>query len=223
MNPPAIAATAAPTAEGDFTFPRVAPGSYELKVTADGFKAQVRRNIEILVNQTARIDVELAVGSVTTSVEVDTTAPMVQSRKLLSVGNVVDGHQVEAMPLNGRTSIYGLMAMMPGVQQAGSNPAIAGAAYRGGTGQTIDGVSNDDAIGERLLGQVPSLEGISEFKVIANAAPAEFGKNAQIIMASKSGGNDIHGSLFEFNRNAVMAAKAHNAQTIAKPAFNRNE
>ena len=217
-----IAATATPTAEGDFTFPRLAPGTYQLKVSADGFKAQVRRNIAILVNQTARLDVELAVGTVTSSIEVDAQAPVVQS-ETSSLGNVVDSHQVEAMPLNGRTSIYGLMAMMPGVQQAGSNPAIAGAAYRGGTGQTVDGVSNDDAIGERLLGQVPSLDGIAEFKVIANAAPAEFGKNAQIIMASKSGGNDLHGSLFEFNRNAVMAAKAHNAQTIAKPAFNRNE
>jgi hypothetical protein len=217
-----IATTTSPTAEGDFTFPRLPPGSYQLKVSADGFKAQMRRNITILVNQTARLDVELAIGSVTASVEVDAQAPVVQS-ETSSVGNVVDSHQVEAMPLNGRTSIYGLMAMMPGVQQAGSNPAIAGAAYRGGTGQTVDGVSNDDAIGERLLGQVPSLDGISEFKVIANAAPAEFGKNAQIIMASKSGGNSLHGSLFEFNRNAVFAAKAHNAQTIAKPAFNRNE
>ena len=217
-----VAVTAAPTAEGDFTFPRLTPGSYQLKVSAQGFTSQVRRNIGILVNQTARIDVELAVGSVSASVDVSGAAPIVQS-ETSSVGNVVDGHQVEAMPLNGRTSIYGLMAMAPGVQQAGSNPAIAGAAYRGGTGQTIDGVSNDDAIGERLLGQVPSLDDIAEFKVIANAAPAEFGKNAQIIMVSKTGGNSLHGSLFEFNRNAVFAAKAHNAQTIAKPAFNRNE
>ena len=217
-----IAVATSPTAEGDFTFPRLTPGSYQLKVSAQGFTAQVRRNISILVNQTARIDVELAVGTVSASIDVSGAAPIVQS-ETSSVGNVVDGHQVEAMPLNGRTSIYGLMAMAPGVQQAGSNPAIAGAAYRGGTGQTIDGVSNDDAIGERLLGQVPSLDDIAEFKVIANAAPAEFGKNAQIIMVSKTGGNSLHGSLFEFNRNAVFAAKAHNAQTLAKPAFNRNE
>ena len=113
-----IAASASPTAEGDFTFPRLAPGSYQLKISAEGFKVQVRRNIVILVNQTARIDVELAVGSVSSSVEVADTAPVVQS-ETSSIGNVVDSHQVEAMPLNGRTSIYGLMAMMPGVQQAG--------------------------------------------------------------------------------------------------------
>ena len=120
-----VAVTAAPTAEGDFTFPRLTPGSYQLKVSAEGFTAQVRRNIGILVNQTARIDVELAVGTVSASIDVSGAAPIVQS-ETSSVGNVVDGHQVEAMPLNGRTSIYGLMAMAPGVQQAGSNPAIAG-------------------------------------------------------------------------------------------------
>jgi hypothetical protein len=154
--------------------------------------------------------------------EVNDVAPVVQS-ETSSVGNVVDSKQVESMPLNGRTSIFGLMAMAPGVQQAGSNPAIAGAAYRGGTGQTVDGVSNDDAIGERLLGQIPSLDSVGEFKVIANAAPAEFGKSAQIIVASKSGANSLHGSLFEFNRNAFMAAKTHEAQKLAKPPFNRNE
>ncbi len=57
-----IAVAASPTAEGDFTFPRLAPGSYQLKVSAEGFTAQVRRNIAILVNQTARIDVELTVA-----------------------------------------------------------------------------------------------------------------------------------------------------------------
>src|ERR1017187_731074 len=65
-----IAATATPSVEGDFAFPRLAPGSYQLKVSADGFKAQVRRNIAILVNQTARIDVELAVGTVSSSIDV---------------------------------------------------------------------------------------------------------------------------------------------------------
>src|ERR1035441_4588036 len=90
-----IAATTSPTAEGDFTFPRLAPGSYQLKVSAEGFKGQVRRNITILVNQTARIDVELAVGSVSASIDVTAEAPVVQS-ETSSVGNVVDSRQVEA-------------------------------------------------------------------------------------------------------------------------------
>lgn len=217
-----ITSTTTTSPEGEFIIQRLPPGTYQIAVSSDGFKSAIRRNINIFVNQTARVDFQLEMGSVATSVDVTTSAPVVQS-ETSSVGNVVDENQVRAMPLNGRTGINGLMAMAPGVQQAGSNPAIAGAAYRGGTGQTVDGVSNDDAIGERLLGQMPSLDSVGEFKVIASAAPAEFGKSAQVIIASKSGTNDLHGSLFEFNRNAVLAAKAKNAQTIAKPPFNRNE
>lgn len=217
-----IAATSPVTSEGDYTFSRVTPGTYRLTVTAEGFKTFVRRDIPILVNQTARIDVELEVGAVANSVEVDARAPMIQTDST-SVGSVVDGEQIEAMPLNGRTDIYGLLALAPGVQGAGSNPAIAGSAYRGGAGATIDGVSNDDAIGERLLGQMPSLDSVAEFKVISNGAPAEFGKSAQIVVVSKGGSNAVHGGLFAFNRNAVGAARTHSVRNLAKPAYNRNE
>src|SRR5215471_5519309 len=217
-----ITANVSVSSEGDYEFQRVMPGNYRLTVTAEGFKTFVRRDIPILVNQTARIDAQLEVGSVATSMEVDAKAPMIQTDST-SVGSVVDGEQIETMPLNGRTDLYGLLALAPGVQQAGSNPAIAGAAYRGGTGQTVDGVSNDDAIGERLLGQIPSLDSVAEFKVIANAAPAEFGKSAQIVVASKGGSNALHGGLFAFNRNAVGAARTHSVRNLAKPAYNRNE
>ncbi|MCU1234738.1 MAG: hypothetical protein JWP63_2705 [Candidatus Solibacter sp.] len=217
-----ITATAAVSSEGDYIFQRVTPGNYRLTATSAGFKTFVRRDIPILVNQTARVDVQLEVGAIANSIEVDAQAPMIQTDNT-SVGSVVDGEQIEAMPLNGRTDIYGLLALAPGVQGAGSNPAIAGSAFRGGTGATIDGVSNDDAIGERLLGQMPSLDSVAEFKVISNGAPAEFGKSAQIVIASKGGSNTVHGGLFAFNRNAVGAARTHSVRNLAKPAYNRNE
>ncbi len=217
-----ISAEQTPGADGGFIFQRLMPGNYRVTATAAGFKAVTKRGIVLQVNQTARVDFQLEVGAVSTSVEVDASAPMIQS-DTTSVGSVVDGNQIEDMPLNGRTDIYGLLALAPGVQGSGSNPAIAGSAYRGGTGATIDGVSNDDAIGERLLGQMPSLDSVAEFKVIVNAAPAEFGKSAQIIIASKGGANIMHGALFAFNRNAVGAARTHSVRNLAKPPYNRNE
>ena len=75
-----IAASSSATSEGDYAFPRVTPGNYRLTVTAEGFKTFVRRDIPILVNQTARIDVELEVGAVASSVEVDARAPMAPNR-----------------------------------------------------------------------------------------------------------------------------------------------
>ncbi|MFO0284506.1 MAG: hypothetical protein ACK532_21620, partial [Acidobacteriota bacterium] len=91
---------------------------------------------------------------------------------------------------------------------------------------TIDGVSGNDAGNERNLATVPSLESVGEFKVIANNASAEFGRGgAQIVLSSKSGTNELHGSLFYFNRNRATAANTffNNRAGIRRPVFNRNE
>jgi hypothetical protein len=210
------------TAQGEYVIPLVEPGIYELRANAKGFKTTVRSGVEILVNQTVREDVALAVGDASVSVQVAAEAPAVQS-ETSSIGQVVDGAQVNQMPLNGRDSIYALLATVPGVQDSGSNPAISGSSYRGGTSMTVDGANNDDALNERVNLPVPSLDTISEFKVLTNGSPAEFGKPAQVIVATKGGANAIHGSLLEFNRNNVLAAKSHAAQLIAKPPYKRNE
>jgi hypothetical protein len=208
--------------QGEYVLPRVAPGNYQMTVSAPGFKTSVRNDIPIQVNQTAREDISLTVGDVASSVEVKAEAPVVQS-DTSSIGQVVDGQQVSQMPLNGRDSIYGLLMMVPGVQDSGSNPMISGSAYRGGTSITVDGANGDDALNERINLPVPSLDTISEFKVLTNGSPAEFGKPAQVIVATKGGANQIHGSLLEFNRNNVMAAKSHAAELIVKPPYKRNE
>ncbi len=210
------------SAQGDYVLPRVDPGTYRMSVSAPGFKTLVRNDIPILVNQTAREDVALTIGDVASSVQVEAEVPVVQS-ETSSIGEVVDGAQVNEMPLNGRDSIYSLLATVPGVQDSGSNPMISGSAYRGGTAMTVDGASNDDVLNERINLPVPSLDTISEFKVLTNGSPAEFGKPAQVIVATKGGANVIHGSLLEFNRNNVLAAKSHAAELIVKPPYKRNE
>jgi hypothetical protein len=217
-----IKATVTATNHGEYVLPRVEPGTYQLSVSASGFKASVQNGIEILVNQTAREDVKLTVGDLATSVEVQAEIPAVQS-DTSSIGQVVDGAQVSQMPLNGRDSIYSLLATEPGVQDSGSNPMISGSAYRGGTSITVDGANGDDALNERVNLPVPSLEAVAEFKVITNGAPAEFGKPAQVVVVTRGGQNQIHGTLLEFNRNNVMAAKSHAAQLIVKPPYKRNE
>ena len=209
-------------AQGEYILPRVDPGNYRLSVSAQGFEKAVRSSIPILVNQAAREDVSLALGAVSTTISVQSEAPVVQS-ETSSIGQVVDGAQVTEMPLNGRDSIYSLLALAPGVQDSGSNPMISGSAFRGGTSVTVDGTNTDDALNERINLPVPSLETIAEFKVVTNGAPAEFGKPAQVIVVTKGGGNQIHGTLVAFNRNNVLAAKSHAAENIAKPPYKRNE
>ncbi|MDQ6678358.1 MAG: TonB-dependent receptor, partial [Acidobacteriota bacterium] len=169
------------------------------------------------------IDVTLEVGNLASRIEVEASAPIVQS-ETSSIGQVVDSRQVQKMPLDGRGNIFNLLALAPGVQASGQNPEISGGTWFGSTNMTVDGVSNIDTGNERLSPVAPSLESIEEFKVIANGASAEFGRGgSQVLIATKSGTNQFHGSLFAFNRNRALAAKNFFATGLPKPPFNRNE
>jgi len=218
-----ISADTSASPQGEYTFTNVEPGTYRVSVAAQGFKTGVVRNVTVFVDQTVRVDVKLDVGEVTTQVEVQASAPVVQS-ETSSVGSVVDGRQITALPLNGRASILRLMSLTPGVQRDSINPMIAGGAWFGAVNMTVDGATNVDVGNERILPLAPSLESIGEFKVIANGAPAEFGRGgAQVVVVTKSGTNEFHGSLFAFNRNRALSAKNFFATHLPKPSFDRNE
>ena len=211
--------------EGEYTVPSLDPGVYRVTVSASGFKTKIMNEVVLNVSQTVRVDVVLDVGEITTKVEVTASVPVVQTDSS-AVANVVDGRQVNAMPLNGRQNLYGLLALSPGVQGAGQNPLIAGSGGFGAVDLRIDGVSGNDHGNERNLQTVPSLESIAEFKVLANGGSAEFGRGgAQIIVATKGGTNEFHGSLIYFNRNRVTAANNFfsNRAGLPRPKFNRNE
>src|SRR5262245_5627598 len=208
---------------GDYTFTNVEPGTYRVSVTAQGFKTGVVRNVNVFVDQTVRVDMKLDVGEIATQIEVEASAPVVQS-ETSSVGSVIDGKQINALPLNGRSGILGLMILAPGVQKATINPMVAGGAWFGAANMTVDGATNIDVGNERILPLAPSLESLGEFKVIANGASAEYGRGgSQIAVITRSGTNEFHGSLFAFNRNRVLSAKNFFATHLPKPTFNRNE
>ncbi len=218
-----VAGTSAVTSAGEFTFVNLDPGRYAVAVSATGFKKTTVRNITLYVAQKERVDVLLELGEVATSVEVVASAPVVQSEQA-SVGSVVDNKQIGSMPLNGRSNLYGLMALAPGFTQASVNPLIAGGTWAGSVNMTVDGASNTDVGGARLLPIGPSLESIAEFSVVSNGTSAEYGRGgAQVIIATRSGTNEVHGSLFAFNRNRFTAAKNFFATGLPKPTFNRNE
>lgn len=210
---------------GEFSVPNLLPGTYRATVTAPGFKTGVVNDLVVNLDQTVRVDLVLNIGDVASRVEVEASAPVLQTDSS-SIGNIVDGKQISTMPLNGRQNLFGLLALAPGVQNPAMNPYVAGNGGFGAVNLTIDGVSGNDAGNERNLSTVPSLEAIGEFKVIANNASAEFGRGgAQIVISSKSGTNELHGSLFAFNRNRATAANSffNNRAGIARQVFNRNE
>ncbi|HEY3457490.1 MAG TPA: TonB-dependent receptor [Bryobacteraceae bacterium] len=208
--------------EGEYVFSNIKPGTYQLTFDGKGFAPHTVEHLPLEVNQTVRQDVSLRLGTVASSVQVTAEKALVQT-DTSSVGSVIESNQVQRMPLNGRTNMFGLLALSPGVQSAGTNPRIGGSSWIG-TQATMDGSLNMEMENARLSNADPSLESLAEFRVINSTGSAEYGGGtAQVIASTKSGSNEFHGSLFEYNRNRATAAKNFFATGLPKAPYNRNE
>jgi hypothetical protein len=214
---------------GVYVFPALPPGTYSLRAEKEGFKSFVRSNIELQVQQSARIDIEMAIGQVTEAIEVTAQAALLSSENA-TVGTVIENKRIVELPINGRNYLS-LVALAPNVSygfpsagQANSrqggeraNQSISVAGQRNNYNRfTLDGVENTDPNFNTYVIR-PSIDALQEFKVQTGIYPAEFGRGAiQINVSTKSGGNDFHGALFEFVRNEKFDAKNY-AFTTARP------
>lgn len=221
--------------EGIYAFPRIPVGTYEIKVEATGFRSAVRSDIRLEINQRARLDVQMEVGTVTETIEVKGEAPLLQS-ETTAVGSVVSTGTIVNAPLSGRNFIL-LTLLAPGVTT--TNPAGfvnvqrttgGGRPYVNGNRKEannflLDGIDNNQ-VSDNLTSYQPSLDAIQEFKMITNNAPAEFGnfQGGIINVTLKSGTNAFHGSVFEFLRNDKLDANnwARNWQGSPKPFLRQN-
>ncbi|MBI1791815.1 MAG: TonB-dependent receptor [Acidobacteria bacterium] len=205
---------------GVYGFPSLPPGIYNIKVEKAGFKTTTRNQVEIQVQQNARIDFELQVGQVSESIDVSAQAAILSTENS-TVGTVVENKRIVELPLNGRNYLQ-LVALAPNVSygfpsagQAGSRQggqraaqSIAVAGQRNSFNRfSLDGVENTDPNFNTFVIQ-PSIDALQEFKVQTGVYPAEFGRGTtQINVLTRSGGNDFHGALFEFLRNDKFDAK----------------
>src|SRR5215471_11901839 len=222
---------------GVYDVPALMPGNYNIKAEMAGFTTQVRENVELQVAQVARIDVTLQVGNVTEVIEVAGGAPVLQT-ETTDIGTVVENRRIEDLPLNGRNYLQ-LTSLIPGATTNGP-PAAQGQGRMGGSrndftlniaGQrlsynhyTLDGVENTDPNFNTYL-LLPSLDALQEFKVESGQFQAEYGRGiSQVNVTTKSGSNQIHGSAFEFLRNADLDAKNFfDSTTKPIPPFKRNQ
>jgi hypothetical protein len=229
--------TVVSTVSGDYTFPAVAPGQYNVKVEQAAFKT-ASSSIQVQVQQTVRLDFALEIGQVSETVEVSASAQMLQSENL-SLGTVVENKGITELPLNGRNylSLVALSAnantLSPMSGQAGgrqggerANQSISAGGNRIMFDYfTLDGVSNTDPNFSTYV-VLPSIDAIQEFKVQTGVYPAEFGhQSTQINVLTKSGGNVYHASLFEFLRNDRFDAMPYSftATHPAKSPFKWND
>jgi hypothetical protein len=207
------------TVAGDYTFPSVTPGVYDIRVEKPAFKTATSRNVEVEIEQALRLDFTMEVGQVSQSVEVSATAEMLQSENI-SLGTVIENKDIAELPLNGRNYL-GLVALAAKANTLSSASGQAGSRQGGDRASqsisaggnrimfdyyTLDGVANTDPDFSTYV-VLPSIDAIQEFKVQTGVYPAEFGhESTQINVVTKSGGNAYHGALFEFVRNDVFDA-----------------
>ena len=207
---------------GVYSFPSLVPGSYQVRVELQGFQPVVRTGIDLQVQETARVDFTLTVGSSAQAIEVVGAGQLLATENA-TVGTVIGQKSIEDLPLNGRNYLQ-LVALSPNVtygfmapnneqrRQGGSrteqNISIAG--LRGTwNNYTLDGIANTD-VNFNLYIQLPSVDALQEFKVQSGIYPAEFGREAgQINVSTKSGTNEYHGTVFEFLRNSDLDAKPY--------------
>ena len=215
------------SSSGDFTAPGLAAGNYRVTAEAPGFRQSSVKGLTLLPNRTVRQDLALEVGAVQQSVEV-TAAPPVVNSESATIGNIMQSQQITTLPLNGRM-LDRLIRISAGVTtDSASNPRVAGSSYWGGVGFNVDGAAfNDPGNGggaytyRHGMATLPSVDAVGEFKIDSNSQKPEFESATSVTVTTKSGTNQLHGSVYEFNRNKAYAAR--NFFAPVRPPFNRNE
>jgi hypothetical protein len=227
---------------GTYSAVNLIPGSYTITASHPGFNRQVFRNYVLQVSQNARLDLALDVGNVEQAIEVTAAIPLLQTENA-SVGQVISSEAVNALPLNGRNFVQ-LAILAPGVTgldyaqpntinsgrrpdelRPGGTTLQANGARNTSNQVTIDGVDNTEMISQTFVVR-PPVEGIQEFKVLTNNSGAEYGRagGAVVVITTRSGSNEFHGSLFEFFRNSALDARNFFARPdFEKPPFRLNQ
>src|SRR5437899_9811206 len=207
---------------GVYNFPVLQPGVYNIKVELPGFRTITQNDVELQIQQSARIDFTLQVGEVSQTVEVSGTAALIGTENA-TVGTVIENKRIVDMPLNGRNFLQ-LVALSPNVSYGFTDSTISGNRQGGSRAQqnisvagqrsefnhfTLDGVENTD-VNFNTYVVLPSIDALQEFKVQTGIFPAEFGRaTTQINVSTKAGTNQFHGTLFEFLRNDKLDAKQY--------------
>lgn len=229
---------------GNYQFLNLQPSSYSVDFEKSGFDHLKRTSITVTVQAAVRVDATLQVGSVNQTVDVTAQAAIIETQPG-ALSQLVEGKQVQQMPLNGRNP-YNLLELSPGVIPQGSvvgNPLgnQAGGVYTNNTGfgnyQVGGGMANESAFyfdGVPMNttyinspGLVPVQDAVQEFRVDTNAVSAEFGRFAGgvVNLASKGGTNQFHGTAYEYIRNKVLNANTffNDRNGIATPSFTQNQ
>jgi hypothetical protein len=225
-------------ASGHYLIPLLPVGNFTVHVDATGFQSAESKGLKLQVDEAKEVDFSLNPATVVTTVAVTGDAVAVESANP-SLGQVITSQEVSQLPLNGRDFVQ--LATLTSGATAETNPnsfftsaASSEVAARGSfslsvggsrpnsTDWLLDNVDNNELTAGGIA-IFSSIDDIQEFKVLTYTYSAEFGTRAgpTVLVTSKSGSNDFHGTLFEFVRNTDLDAKSYFAQSVEK--FNLNQ
>jgi hypothetical protein len=216
---------------GEYTFTQLPPGFYHIELEKSGFDKHLIK-AELKVNQELRLDQALKVSGVTQTVEI--IAPRLPLKKdSAAQGNVIENQQVTGLPLDGR-NFQELVLLVPGAVPAaqGSAGSVRGdlsfnvnGAREDSTNFLLDGVYNVDPKLNTAAVR-PPVDAVQEFEIVTNGYDASFGRNggAQVNVIIKSGTNALHGTAYEFFRNAGLDARNYFVPADQPdPKYQRNQ
>ena len=239
-----IAVSVTTNGAGLYRIPGLLPGNYRSSVTAAGFKTAVRDGIDLKLEDQVSLDYALDLGSVSETVTVSSAATLLETTSP-TVSQVIEGRQVEETPLNGRNTMN-LVALTPGVVAQGATNGAASNNTSGGSFTNAGGFNNYSIAGG-LAGQgsvyidgapinatvahvitfIITQDAVQEFRVETSVVNPQYGEfNGGVIsFETKSGGNNFHGSAYEYLRNTLLNANNffNNETGQPRPSFIQNQ
>src|SRR5580700_7510099 len=223
---------------GEYIVPLLGVANYTVQVELKGFQTATAQDIRLQVDEHRELDFKLSPSTVQTSVEVSATPVAVQTSDG-TLGQVITSQQVADLPLNGRDFVQ-LATLTPGTTQEtnpnsffnggpsseasarGSYSLSVGGSRANSTDWLLDGNDNNE-LTAGAISILSSIDSIQEFKVLTYNYSAEWGTRGgpTVLVTTKSGSNQFHGSVFEFLRNTDLDARSYFAATTQK--FNLNQ
>lgn len=216
---------------GNFTFPDLPPGRYTVSAETSGFKKEVRKGVDLVVNSTARVDLQLQPGNVTETVEVTAAAPPLQTDSA-SVGRSIQTQVVANLPLGMNRNFQTLLNLVPGTapateqhsqffNAASSLQTEVNGQPRQANNYQVEGIDDNERTGLLQI-LIPPTEAIQAVDVSTNNFDAELGRAAGGVtnVILKSGSNQFHGAAYEFLQNSDLDARTFFNASTGHVAYN---
>lgn len=221
--------------DGNYIISALPVGKYRVEVQATGFRTQLAEHVVIEVSRLIVQNFQLTIGPIEQVVTIAADSPLIE-RATISMGHVVDRRTIQETPLNGRyfldLGVLALGSVTPPQNGFATTPVRGAGSFAintaGNREEAVNYLVNGITLNNLWFNSIafqPSVSSVQEFKVDNSAFGAEYGQNsgAVVSIATRSGGNDFHGELFEYFRNNALDARNFFDLTSSEPPrFNRN-